>query len=178
MPTEERGEIGMVKPSGWHSIKYPELIEDVFLFNRCHLIGYQMTGENANEKNLITGTRYMNTEGMQPYEDKLAGYVRETGNHVLYRVTPIFEGDNLVASGVEMEAWSVEDNGAGVCFHIYCYNIQPGIEIDYATGDSHAAGSDGKEPKVTEPAAQENEPEKVLVDETEVQDFVLNENTK
>lgn len=135
MPTEERGEIGQVKPSGWHTIKY-DCVDGKYLYNRCHLIGYQLAGENANEKNLITGTRYMNVDGMLPFEDMIADYVHETGNHVLYRVTPVFEGSNLVASGVQMEAYSVEDNGEGVCFNVYCYNAQPGVEIDYATGDS------------------------------------------
>lgn len=137
MPTEEREQIGQVKPSGWKTIKYDN-VDGRFLYNRCHLIGFQLAGENANEKNLITGTRYMNTEGMLPFENLVADYIRETGNHVLYRVTPIFEGDNLVASGVQMEAKSVEDNGEGICFHVYVYNVQPGIEIDYATGESMA----------------------------------------
>lgn len=136
MPTEKRGAIGMVKPSGWHTVKYPELIKDRYLYNRCHLIGFQLAGENANTKNLITGTRYLNVEGMLPFEDEVADYVKETDNHVLYRVTPVFDGDNLVASGVQMEAESVEDDGAGVKFNVYCYNVQPGIGIDYATGDS------------------------------------------
>ena len=136
MPTEERGAIGQVKPSGWHTVKYNDLIDGNYLYNRCHLIGYQLAGENANEKNLITGTRYLNTEGMLPYENQVADYVKSTGNHVLYRVTPIFEGNNLVASGVLMEAKSVEDKGKGVCFCVYVYDCQPGILIDYATGDS------------------------------------------
>lgn len=136
MPTEERGQIGAVRPSGWHTVKYPELIEDRYLYNRCHLIGYQLSGENANEKNLITGTRYMNVEGMLPFENKVADYVRRSDNHVLYRVTPVFEGNNLVATGVLMEAYSVEDRGEGVCFCVFVYNVQPGIEIDYRTGES------------------------------------------
>ena len=136
MPVVERGEIGMVKPAGWHTVKYPEVIEDLFLYNRCHLIGYQLSGENANVQNLITGTRYLNVEGMLPFENKVASYVRETGNHVLYRVTPIFEKDNLLAEGVQMEAYSVEDEGKGVAFCVFVYNVQPGIEIDYATGES------------------------------------------
>lgn len=136
MPTEKRGEIGMVKPSGWHTVKYPEVIKDNYLYNRCHLIAYCLAGENANEKNLITGTRYMNVSGMLPFETMVADFVKETGYHVLYRVTPIFEDDNLVASGVEMEAKSVEDNGEGVLFHVYCYNVQPSVSIDYATGNS------------------------------------------
>lgn len=135
MPTEERGAIGQVKPSGWHTIKY-DSVDGKYLFNRCHLIGYQLSGENANEKNLITGTRYLNVDGMLPFENMVADYVQETNNHVLYRVTPVFENDNLLASGVLMEAESVEDNGEGVLFNVYCYNVQPGISIDYATGDS------------------------------------------
>ena len=136
MPTEERGEIGSVRPSGWHTAKYPDVIEDLFLYNRCHLIGFQLAGENANEKNLITGTRFMNVDGMLPFENEVADYVRRTGNHVMYRVTPVFEGDNLVADGVLMEAYSVEDDGKGVCFCVFVYNVQPGIEIDYRTGES------------------------------------------
>ena len=137
MPTEERGSIGSVKPSGWQTVKY-EFVSGKYLYNRCHLIGYQLTAENANKSNLITGTRYLNIDGMLPFEDMVADYVKETGNHVMYRVTPIFDGDNLLASGVLMEAWSVEDNGEGICFNIYAYNAQPGVEIDYATGDSRA----------------------------------------
>lgn len=135
MPTEERGKIGSVKPSGWHTVKY-DIVNGKYLYNRCHLIGYQLSAENANEKNLITGTRYLNVEGMLPFENMVADYVKETDHHVLYRVTPIFEGNNLVASGVLMEAKSVEDNGKGITFCVYCYNVQPGISIDYATGDS------------------------------------------
>lgn len=135
MPTEERGSIGQVKPSGWQTVKY-DCVDGKYLYNRCHLIGYQLTAENANKENLITGTRYLNVDGMLPFENLVADYVKETENHVLYRVTPIFEGDNLVASGVQMEAMSVEDNGEGVCFNVYCYNVQPGVVIDYATGDS------------------------------------------
>ena len=136
MPTEERGEIGMIKPTGWHTVKYPDIIEDRYLYNRCHLIGYQLSGENANSANLITGTRYFNVEGMLRFENWVAEYVRETNNHVLYRVTPVFDGNDLVAKGVLMEAYSVEDNGAGVEFCVFVYNVQPGIEIDYRTGDS------------------------------------------
>ena len=136
MPTEERGSIGSVKPSGWQTVKY-DFISGKYLYNRCHLIGYQLTGENANKQNLITGTRFLNIEGMLPFEDMVADYVKETENHVMYRVTPIFEGENLVASGVLIEGWSVEDNGEGICFCVYAYNNQPGVVIDYATGDSH-----------------------------------------
>lgn len=135
MPAEDRGSIGQVKPSGWHTVKYDN-VSGKYLYNRCHLIGYQLTGENANEKNLITCTRSMNTEGMLPFEDEVAEYVKDTGNHVLYRVTPIFEGDNLLATGVEMEAKSVEDDGKGVKFNVFVYNVQDGIQIDYKTGDS------------------------------------------
>ncbi|MCI7790283.1 MAG: DNA/RNA non-specific endonuclease [Lachnospiraceae bacterium] len=138
MPTEERGEIGQIKPSGWQLVKY-DFVDGKYLYNRSHLIGYQLSGENANEKNLITGTRYMNVQGMLPFENMIAEYVKNTGNHVLYRVTPVFEGNNLVASGVQMEAKSVEDDGAGVCFHVYVYNCQPGVTIDYANGMSALA---------------------------------------
>lgn len=137
MPTEERGSIGQVKPSGWHTVKYDN-VDGKYLYNRCHLIGFQLTGENANTRNLITGTRYLNIEGMLPFENMVADYVKETGNHVAYRVTPIFSGNNLVASGVQMEGYSVEDNGEGICFNVYCYNVQPGITINYADGSSYA----------------------------------------
>ena len=135
MPTEERGSIGQVKPTGWQTVKY-DIVDGKYLYNRCHLIGFQLTGENANERNLITGTRYMNVEGMLPFEDMVADYIKETGNHVIYRVTPIFEGDNALASGVLMEAMSMEDKGESIEFCVYVYNNQPGILIDYATGDS------------------------------------------
>lgn len=138
MPTEERGSISNVKPTGWKSVQY-DFVDGKSLYNRCHLIGFQLTGENANRQNLITGTRYMNVDGMLPFENLVADYVKETENHVLYRVTPIFEGNNLVASGVQMEAQSVEDKGEGVCFNVYVYNNQPGVTIDYATGDSWAS---------------------------------------
>ena len=136
MPIEERGSIGMIKPSGWHTYRYDDVIEDKYLYNRCHLIGYQLTGQNANEKNLITGTRHMNVEGMKPFESRIARYIRRTGNRVLYRVTPIFDGSDLVAKGVLMEAWSMEDSGEGICFNVFVYNSQPGVVIDYATGES------------------------------------------
>lgn len=135
MPTEPRGEIGNVRPTGWHTVKY-DCIEDRYLYNRCHLIAFMLTGENANEKNLITGTRYLNVEGMLPFENKMASYIKETGNHVMYRVTPIFTGDNLVADGVLMEAYSVEDKGKGIEFCVFCYNVQPGVEINYSNGES------------------------------------------
>lgn len=135
MPTEERGSIGQIKPSGWHTVRY-DCVDGKYLYNRCHLIGYQLTAENANEKNLITGTRYLNVEGMLPFENMVADYIKETDNHVIYRVTPIFDGDSLIASGVLMEAESVEDKGEGICFNVFCYNVQPGITIDYGTGGS------------------------------------------
>ena len=138
MPTEKRGSIGSIKPSGWHTIKYDH-IDGKYLYNRCHLIGYQLTGENANEKNLITCTRSMNTKGMLQFENMVTKYIKDTGNHVLYRVTPVFEGNNLVATGVEMEAYSVEDNGKGIKFNVFVYNIEDGIIIDYKTGDSKLA---------------------------------------
>ncbi len=151
MPSEERSSIGKIKPSGWHTVKY-DSVDGKYLYNRCHLIGYQLTAENANEKNLITGTRYMNVDGMLPFENMVADYVQETGNHVLYRVTPIFEGDNLLAKGVQMEAYSVEDEGDGICFNVFVYNVQPGIHIDYATGDSReesGQGTDGMDAQKT-----------------------------
>ncbi len=135
MPEDDRGSIGSVKPTGWHTVKY-DCVSGGYLYNRCHLIGYQLTGENANMQNLITGTRYLNIEGMLPFEDMVAEYIIETGNHVMYRATPIFEGNNLLADGVLIEGWSVEDNGEGICFNVYAYNAQPGIIIDYATGES------------------------------------------
>ncbi len=136
MPTEDRESIGQVKPSGWHTVKY-DMVDGKYLYNRCHLIGYQLTGENANEENLITGTRSFNVEGMLPFENEVAEYVLETGNHVLYRVTPVYDGDDLVAKGVQMEGYSVEDKGNGVCFNVFVYNVQPGITINYETGESH-----------------------------------------
>ena len=136
MPTEERGEIGMIRPSGWHTVRYDDLIEDRYLYNRCHLIAYSLAGENDNERNLITGTRYMNIEGMLPFELETIEYLLETGNHVLYRVTPCFSGNDLVAAGVLMEAYSVEDRGRGLSFNVFVFNVQPGIEIDYGTGNS------------------------------------------
>lgn len=138
MPTEDRGSIGQVKPSGWQTVKY-DFVDGKYLYNRCHLIGFQLTGENANKGNLITGTRYMNVDGMLPFENMVADYVKETGNHVLYRVTPMFEGQELVARGVLMEAKSVEDGGEGILFCVYVYNNQPGVIIDYLTGESVAA---------------------------------------
>lgn len=140
MPVEERGDISSVEPSGWQSAEY-DFIEQGHLYNRCHLIAFMLTGQNANEKNLITGTRYMNTRGMLPFESEIADYIMTTGNHVMYRVRPVYRESNQVASGVLMEAYSVEDEGAGVCFNIYCFNVQPGVKIDYSDGSSHADGT-------------------------------------
>lgn len=137
MPTDDREDISSVEPTGWNNKRYDsELVDGGWIYNRCHLIGYQLTGENANEKNLITGTRYLNIDCMLPFENDVAEYVKDTGNHVMYQVTPIYEGNNLVASGVVMEAESVEDNGEGIDFNVYCYNVQPGIEIDYSNGEN------------------------------------------
>lgn len=166
-PIEERGAIGQIKPSGWHTVKYNELIDGNYLYNRCHLIGYQLAGENANEKNLITGTRYLNVIGMLPFENMVDDYVEETGNHVLYRVTPIFDEHDLVANGVQMEAWSVEDNGKGICFNVYCYNVQPHISIDYSTGDSWIEDELVEENDTASKSAEENG-----------QYFIANTNTK
>ena len=141
MPTQPRGSIdSAIRPSGWHSVRYDDLVEDVFLYNRCHVIGYLLCGDNATRENLFTGTRRLNHELMLPYEKQVAEYIEETGNHVLYRVTPRYDGRGLLALGVEMEACSVEDRGRGVCFHVFAYNVQPGIAIDYATGESRRAG--------------------------------------
>lgn len=162
MPTEDRESISSVHPTGWVQAEY-SFVDGGSLYNRCHLIGFQLTGENANEENLITGTRYLNVEGMLPFENLVADYIKETGNHVLYRVTPLFEGDNLVASGVEMEALSVEDEGDGVSFHVYVYNVQPGVEIDYATGESWESGQSSPAPEESQSSAAE-----------EARDYVLN----
>lgn len=159
MPTEDRESISSVRPTGWVQAEY-DFVEGGSLYNRCHLIGFQLTGENANEENLITGTRYMNVEGMLPFENMVADYIKETGNHVLYRAAPIFEGENLVASGVVMEALSVEDEGEGVCFHVYVYNVQPGVEIDYATGESWETGDSAS--SALESQAEEQETDYVL----------------
>ena len=189
MPTEPRGEIGAVKPTGWHLVKYDN-VDGKYLYNRCHLIAYMLAAENANPQNLITGTRYLNTQGMLPFETKVSDYVKSTGNHVLYRVTPIFDGDNLLADGVLMEAYSVEDAGAGICFCVFVYNVQPGIGIDYATGDNWAEGSEtyqSTEASVTvEPPAPQPEtdttvqitPESSAPLESQGITYVLNTNTK
>ena len=166
MPTEERGSIGQVKPTGWHTVKY-DCVDGKYLYNRCHLIGYHLSGENANTKNLITGTRFMNVDGMLPFENMVADYVKETDNHVLYRVTPIFDGSNLLATGVQMEAYSIEDDGDGICFNVFVYNAQPQISINYANGDSSYIG-DG---------SNDIEEEPVNNNDTTAS-YILNKNTK
>lgn len=153
MPTEPRGSIGQVKPTGWQTVKY-DCVDGKYLYNRCHLIGYQLSGENANNRNLITGTRYLNVEGMLPFENMVADYVKETNNHVLYRVTPVYDGANLLATGVQIEAWSVEDMGEAISFNVFCYNVQPGIGIDYSTGKSWLLPDSGH-PETTVPADEE-----------------------
>ena len=183
MPTKERGSIGMVKPTGWHTVRYDDLVDGKYLYNRCHLIGYQLTGENANTKNLITGTRYLNIEGMLPFENMVADYIQETDNHVLYRVTPIFEGNNLLANGVLMEGYSVEDKGAGVSYCVFAYNVQPGIEIDYATGESKLADSAQQEEQKTAtvtptPSPEPEKQEPATGSEASQADYILNTNTK
>lgn len=140
---EKRGSISEIKPSGWVTAKY-DFVDGKYLYNRCHLIGWQLTAENANRSNLITGTRYMNVDGMLPFENMVADYIKETGSHVMYRVTPVFSGDDLVAQGVQMEAYSVEDDGDGICFNVFCYNVQPGVTIDYADGTNHLSDKDAQ----------------------------------
>ncbi len=192
MPTEERGDIGMIKPSGWHTVKY-DCVSGKYLYNRCHLIGFQLTGENANESNLITGTRYLNIDGMLPFEDMVADYIKETNNHVLYRVTPIFKGDNLVAHGVLMEGYSVEDNGDGILYNVYCYNAQPQITIDYKTGESYltatkpqtsssqsqnsASANASSVSSIDSSSQNQSSITSIEVDSTLI-DYVLNTNTK
>ncbi len=190
MPDGERESIGMIRPSGWPEhladAKY-DFIDGEYLYNRCHLIGWQLTGENADERNLITGTRYMNAEGMLPFENEVASYVKSTGNHVLYRVTPAFDGDELVARGVQMEALSVEDGGEGVSFNVFCYNVQPRVEIDYMTGENHLSesmtGAEKGDAQEAEGGASDAEPaseeqaEEEAAGEEEVYTYVLNTNT-
>lgn len=176
MPTGDRGDISSIYPSGWNNHPY-DFVDGQYVYNRCHLIGYQLAGENANEKNLITGTRYMNVEGMLPFENMVADYVKETDNHVLYRVTPLFDGNNLVASGVLMEARSVEDDGDGICFCVYCFNVQPGVEIDYATGENR---SDGTVTASGDSSSSSSETEETAdaAESSESGTYILNTNTK
>lgn len=173
MPTKERQEIGQVKPAGWHTVKYDVVGTGSagYLYNRCHLIAHELAGEDANVQNLITGTRYMNMVGMRGFEDSVADYVRSTGNHVLYRVTPIFQDDNLIADGVLMEAMSMEDTR--ICFCVFCYNIQPGIEIDYATGDSRLIEASQERPNIADEPVEEQNGETV-----EEAQCIGNKNTK
>ena len=205
MPTEPRGEIGAVKPTGWHLVKYDNVtgwrnksydtVDGGYVYNRCHLIGFQLTGENANEENLITGTRYMNVEGMLPFEDEVAAYIEETDNHVMYRVTPVFEGDDLVASGVQMQAESVEDDGVGISFNVYVYNVQPYVVIDYKTGENwegdEIAEPEGKWADGTEADPSDSKSDskinaktdsaatsKAEAKDTKEQTYILNKNTK
>ena len=177
-PDEERGSISSVKPSGWVQAQY-DCVSGKYLYNRCHLLGWQLSAENANKRNLITGTRYMNTEGMLPFENMVADYIRETNNHVAYRVTPIYDGNDLVARGVQMEAYSVEDEGEGICFNVFCYNVQPGVKIDYSTGRSWSDGNNKETTK--KPVAVQTTKE--YVETTKQQNvitgqYVLNTNTK
>ena len=186
MPTEDRGNIGQVKPSGWQTVKY-DFVDGKYLYNRCHLIGFQLSGENANTRNLITGTRYMNVQGMLPFENMVADYIKETNNHVMYRVTPVFKGNELVARGVQIEAYSVEDEGDGICFNVYCYNVQPGVEIDYLTGKSTLAPETTKTLETTKKAETTvqatteqttSQPTQVPNIVVTTKDFVLNTNSK
>ena len=177
MPDGEREDISEVEPTGWENREY-DIVDGGYVYNRCHLIGFQLSGENANEENLITGTRYMNTEGMLPFENMVAEYVQETDNHVMYRVTPVFEGDDLVASGVQMEAESVEDGGAGICFNIYVYNVQPEIIIDYSTGANWADTDSGNEKTADISAADDSDAENGEDQEPKEQTYILNKNTK
>ena len=189
MPTQERGSIGSVKPTGWVQNKYPGIVdsEPPYLYNRCHMIGFQLTGEDANERNLITGTRYMNIEGMLSYEYRVVGYIMQTGNHVMYRVTPVFIGDNLLCSGVQIEALSVEDNGKGICFNAFCFNVQPGVVIDYSTGDNYAddsyeSGISADDFVITTPGESESGVERFVPDAVEKEEpqysYIANKNSK
>lgn len=187
MPEERRGEIGDIKPSGWHTVKYPEIISDNYLYNRCHLIAFQLAGENDNEKNLITGTRYFNVSGMEPFENKVASYIENTNNHVLYRVTPIYNQDDLVATGVLMEARSVEDNGKGLSYCVFVYNYQPGIIIDYQNGDSKVDETyvvDNSNTSATEKTSEDKTTENIeITSEVSTEDnlevtYIINLNTK
>ena len=178
MPTDDRESIGMVQPAGWDTVRYDDLIEDKYLYNRCHLIGYQLTGENANEKNLITGTRYLNVDGMLPFENKVANYIKSTGNHVLYRVTPLYDGEDLLCQGVQIEAYSVEDEGEGISFNVFVYNVQPGVEIDYSNGDSWRSGEEKPETITVLTPAQSIDKSVNKSTATTGGDYVLNTNSK
>ena len=177
MPTLTRGPIGQIKPTGWHTAKY-DFVDGKYLYNRCHLIGFQLTGENANERNLITGTRYLNTKGMLPFENMVADYIKDTGNHVMYRCTPVFAENELVARGVHLEAYSVEDKGDGICFNVFIFNVQPGIKIDYLTGESSledesTAPTPTPKPSVTPKPTPKPSPSSTA----QAQSYVLNTST-
>ena len=176
MPTLTRGPIGQIKPTGWHTAKY-DFVDGKYLYNRCHLIGFQLTGENANERNLITGTRYLNTKGMLPFENMVADYIKDTGNHVMYRCTPVFAGNELVARGVHLEAYSVEDNGDGICFNVFIFNVQPGVKIDYLTGESSLEGESTTPPTPKPSVTPKPTPKPSPSSTAQAQSYVLNTKT-
>ena len=178
MPALTRGPIGQIKPTGWHTAKY-DFVDGKYLYNRCHLIGFQLTGENANERNLITGTRYLNTKGMLPFENMVADYIKDTGNHVMYRCTPVFAGNELVARGVHLEAYSVEDKGDGICFNVFIFNVQPGVKIDYLTGESSLKNeSTAPTPTQRPSSAPKPTPKPSPSSTAQAQSYVLNTKTK
>lgn len=179
MPDGERGSIGMIKPAGWHLVKY-DFVEGKYLYNRCHLIGWQLTGLNAEERNLITGTRYLNTEGMLPYENQVADYIENTGRHVAYRVEPVYKGDDLIARGVHIEAESIEDKGDSLSINVYCYNVQPNVDINYATGESSAKNNAPQSTGGNDSAAASagSDSSSVAADDSKEQTYILNTNTK
>lgn len=176
MPTLTRGPIGQIKPTGWHTAKY-DFVDGKYLYNRCHLIGFQLTGENANERNLITGTRYLNTKGMLPFENMVADYIKDTGNHVMYRCTPVFAGNELVARGVHLEAYSVEDKGDGICFNVFIFNVQPGVKIDYLTGESSLEDESTTTPTPKPSVTPKPTPKPSPSSTAQAQSYVLNTKT-
>lgn len=176
MPTLTRGPIGQIKPTGWHTAKY-DFVDGKYLYNRCHLIGFQLTGENANERNLITGTRYLNTKGMLPFENMVADYIKDTGNHVMYRCTPVFAGNELVARGVHLEAYSVEDKGDGICFNVFIFNVQPGVKIDYLTGESSLEDESTTTPTPKPSVTPKPTPKPSPSSTAQAQSYVLNTST-
>lgn len=178
MPALTRGPIGQIKPTGWQTAKY-DFVDGKYLYNRCHLIGFQLTGENANERNLITGTRYLNTKGMLPFENMVADYIKDTGNHVMYRCTPVFAGNELVARGVHLEAYSVEDKGDGICFNVFIFNVQPGVKIDYLTGESSLENENTAPTPTQRPSSAPKPTPKPSPSSTaQAQSYVLNTKTK
>lgn len=176
MPTLTRGPIGQIKPTGWQTAKY-DFVDGKYLYNRCHLIGFQLTGENANERNLITGTRYLNTKGMLPFENMVADYIKDTGNHVMYRCTPVFAGNELVARGVHLEAYSVEDKGDGICFNVFIFNVQPGVKIDYLTGESSLEDESTTTPTPKPSVTPKPTPKPSPSSTAQAQSYVLNTKT-